>query len=165
MNQFQQYMINHHQNGSISTNTLEQCAVWDFPDNIPLSSIIPQTEVVKPKGEADGDYMVKYKECALKLFDKYIKTGAQFEINISYVEHERLCGLFDDMNTLLELNMNLKDLLLLFEPSKRAMFKLLGFSLTRFKTKDDFKNVQQALSPSGKIASPRFRFTISSESV
>ena len=168
INQFQQYIINNLKDGEIDKEELEQLLIWQFPKNIPLSSIIPQTKhkkTNKNEAETEEDIVSIYKECALKLFNKYIKTGAQFEINISFVDRERLYNLLNDLNRLKELNMNTRDLLLLFEPSKRTMQKLLGFSLTRFKKKKEFHNVEQALTQSDMVKEQQSRFSISIQSV
>eukprot|EP01084_Bolivina_argentea_P152153 265458_1 len=103
----------------------------EFPQNIPLSSIIEQNV---DEHKCDDDVFIdNAKEQAHALFNKYIANGSEFQINIPSQQRDVLVDLLDDLEQLKNRNVNLDDLFLLFESSKNEMFSLLKFSLDRFK--------------------------------
>merc|ERR1712228_190425 len=166
-NQFQQYVEEHMKNGTETDQTsamfkevlndfrhyvqesIDKMELIDFPSNVPISEIIEQKEEMKEDAnESDDDgFMVGAKLKARKLFEKYIKIGSKFEINISSHNRGALYHVLDNEDGLMSLNMNCSDLLLLLEPSKNEMSALLGYSLTRFRFSDEFESVKVLFEP------------------
>jgi len=116
-----------------SMNKLE---LTQFPSNVPVSEIIEQ------KQNENDEFLLGAKLKARELFNKYIKIGSKFEINISSYNREALYHILENKDNLMTININYADLLLLFEPSKDEMSVLLSYSLTRFRFSADFENVK-----------------------
>lgn len=138
MNQYQQHIAEQMKH-EISDNI----NLFNFADNIPKSEIIRfqgKTDDIVMVIDTDGEdtFLDNAKIKAHKLFNKYIKQGSEFEINISSQERRKLSNLLHELDVLLSHNINLQELLLLFEPCKKQMKLLLQWSLTRFKTETEF---------------------------
>ena len=156
--QYQKYVLQHMEHEQEST-----VEITDFPSNIPLSEIIEadelrlidtcQTDVdldtdgihrqensdnaqkysrTKPATQNDT-FLHDAKMKAYKLYHKYIKVGSEFEINIPSRERVRLSNLLGDMDKVLSWNVEMEDLLVLFEECKKEMRVLQTFALARFK--------------------------------
>ena len=113
-----------------------------FPSNIPQSEIIECKEefTIQAESEMDRDdiFINNAKIKSHKLYNKYIKSGSEFEVNIPSEERYKLSNMLDKLDLLLSYNMNLVDLLLLFEECKQEMKVLQTFSLSRFKNHTEF---------------------------
>ena len=115
-------------------------------ENIRITSTVPVSMIVDctvaPPDDIDMDavlYNTKIK--AHKLFNKYVRSGSEYEINIKYDERNKLETILSDLDRLLQLNINLKDFYLLFKDCKNEMFTLLTFSLARFKQTKEFEEI------------------------
>ena len=86
----------------------------------------------------DADFKVK----AHELHNKYIKIGAEYEINISFKNRKRITDLLGD---LVFLNNNqgikMKDIYKVFEGIQQDQMVLLGYSFSRFKQQDEFDKI------------------------
>ena len=97
----------------------------------------------------EKDDLFKYKLKAHQIYEKYIKTNSEFEINISSECRTTVTEILDDAYQLLYADnysnhkLGLKDLLMLFEDCKMAMLELMQFSLTRFRNTAEFDKVEQ----------------------
>lgn len=97
----------------------------------------------------DNDDLFKYKLKAHQIYEKYIKTNSEFEINISSECRTTVSDILDDAYQLLYADnysnhkLGLKDLLIVFEDCKMAMLELMQFSLTRFRNTAEFDKVEQ----------------------
>lgn len=136
-NQFQRYIAEQMNRNEIPTDI----DFIKFPANIPQSEIIEgkKDEIVMII-DTDGDedrFISRAKIKAHKLYVKYIKSGSEFEINISSSERNNLSNLLNNLAVLLACNVNLRDLIFLFDECKEQMKLLLSFSLSRFKDMND----------------------------
>ena len=137
--QFQKYVTDRLQDEKLRSEVLDKTKLTDFefPANIPLSEIIESEQqiVIDVSDSVDVNDMLlnEAKIKAHKLYNKYIDTGSEFEINISAVERQKMSDLLSELDDLLTSNINLKDLILSFEDCKQEMKMLLGFSMIRFK--------------------------------
>ena len=148
MTQFQKYILDYiKENGANTDKDMEtepNIELVNFPANIPLSEIIEGKEEIIIEFESDtdinddGGFIDNAKIKAHKLYNKYVKIGSEFEINISSAERHKLSNLLDKLDVLMSYNMNLRDLLLLFQDCKSEMKLLQTFSLTRFKNDTEF---------------------------
>jgi len=138
--------------------TCEETLQFELADNIPQSTIVY---------DENDDLETK----AFKLYQKYIKVGSEFEINIASSIRAQLAQRFepsigfqrrisrniqrrisnsitvkmDNMvksNTDSNNNQAVNDLLTIFDDSSMEMVRLLQFSLSRFKTKPEWIKVQ-----------------------
>ena len=117
-----------------------------FPESVPSSEII-NTHTTESDVSIGND-----KDCVLrdakikahKIFNKYIKCGCQYEINIEYKQRQKLTVLLGDLDALMVYNVNLLDLKSLFAECKNEMFTLLTWSLGRFKTKKEYQGMIKA---------------------
>ena len=102
----------------------------EFPSNIPISAIIETKESVKTSADGDDELIAAAKIKAYKLHNKYSRIGAEFEINISYAERERLNRIVATANSS---DTTKNELFLMFEPANEAMMVFLKYSFSRFK--------------------------------
>ena len=95
------------------------------------------------------------KSKAHKLYNKYIKIGSDYEINISSSMRKKFKNILDDKNKLMQSNENTKlsDLLLLFEDAKKEMRMLLSYSHSRWKSSNQYAIMIQ-LASIKKISTP-----------
>ena len=101
------------------------------PSNVPTSLIVEK--------ESSAETMLEAKRKALKLYEKYIACGgSDLQINIC----SRLRTQFDDLFNYRHKHgaheVNLQDLVLLFERVKREMLEYMVQSFRRFKNKADY---------------------------
>ena len=134
----------HTEHTDISTVTVADDII--VPSIVPLSAIIESIENVPNDidgSESDNMDVILYnaKIKAHKLFNKYVKCGSEYEINIQYEQRNELQTVLSDLDGLLKLNMSLKDLYSLFDDCKNEMVTLLTFSLTRFKETKEFEEI------------------------
>ena len=146
LTQFQSYIIKQNKdNDKIDDNTLKKLKIIIFPSSIPMSKIVEEdTKISKFNTLKNSAY--EYKLKAHKLFDKYIKIGSEFEINLSYQQRNSWMGMMSTTSNLwsfMHAKVDLNELLITIEQCKKTMTKLLDHSLTRFKTYDKFQEVEQ----------------------
>ena len=130
---------------------LKKVAVIDFPENIPKSAILSEPIQFEMMMQLHGngsdetsdslDDMFDLKRRAHKLYHKYIKHEAEFEINVSGKQRDRVIDVVDDFSIFSTINMNHQQLLMLFNEVKQEMRMLLDFSLTRFKSSPEWNEV------------------------
>ena len=130
--------------------------MW-YPENIvPESSIIHGQLPENHKDLVGNDIVCDLKMRAVMLFEKYIRTSAAFEINISFGQRDYLSFLMNNINEWLSRENDktkgeqLKFSLDLFKPVIAEQFTLLGFSFTRFKSHASYKKLQALYSPNKK---------------
>ena len=78
---------------------------------------------------------------AHKLYNKYIAVGSEFEINISSNERNNLRNILSNLESLLSYNINITDLMKLFESCKNEMIALQSHSLYRFKYTNEYASI------------------------
>ena len=149
LTQFQQYIIaNNRDNGKITSETFKALKLTRFPSSIPMSSIVEE-DIVLSKFNKMKNNAYEYKLKGYKLFDKYIKTDSEFEINISWQQRNAWMSMMSTASNLwafMQTKVDLNELLLLVEDSKNVMRELMDHSLFRFKSYDSFNEIIQALS-------------------
>ena len=69
----------------------------EFPSNVPQSLIVHKQWAL-----SIGDHLQNPKVKAYKLYNKYVKTGAEFEINVSYSTRKRCQSMLENFSDLLE---------------------------------------------------------------
>lgn len=149
LTQFQSYIIKQNKdNDKINEDTLKKIKIIEFPSSIPMSKIVEEdTKISKFNTIKNSAY--EYKLKAHKLFDKYIKIGSEFEINLSYQQRNSWMGMMSTTSNLwsfMHAKVDLNELLITIEQCKKTMTGLLDHSLTRFKTYDKFQAVEKIFS-------------------
>merc|ERR1712130_227812 len=126
-----------------------------FPPDIPCSEIVfgDDYDVNSMNASADNSeniLLFALKTKAIKIFNKYIKPQAEFEVNISYHgrrELLKLMGHRDIIDVWLRNNMNpslqFKELLDLYEESCYQIFALIIDSFNRFKDTAAYTQLKQ----------------------
>lgn len=121
--------------------------LFDISPDIRQSAFLEQV--------ADDDVVENTKLIAFKLYKKYIEVGSELEINISALLRNELKDILSDKERLMNnININLNELLLLFEKSKDEMRLLLNYSLDRFKQKAEYMEIIEIMH---KLSSSKFR--------
>ena len=130
--QFRRYII---EKNCISEEDAECDVDITLTDTVPKSDIVfGDNHMIETDDGNTKDMMILYKNMAHGLYNKYIKEGGEFEINISYHTRNELEELLDDKEKL-SLNKELKavDVMRLFDVAMVEMIKLLSHSKYRFK--------------------------------
>ena len=108
-----------------------------FTPNIPMSEIIEKTETI-PEGYIDDEFMFYVKVKAHEIYNKYVKVGCEYEINIDGEERIRMTNILDDLDKLLFYTISFREMYLMFEIAKQEMMVLLNFSLNRWKVTEEY---------------------------
>eukprot|EP01083_Nonionella_stella_P070965 190263_1 len=120
------------------TSTEQPNAHLQFSD-IELAKCIPQSSIVH---DPEDELEVK----ALKIYNKYVAVGSEWEINVHSAVRQQLMHRFD-----VTYHAKSKDesiewtppaLYIVFDDCSQEMMKLLRYSLTRFKTKPEYIRLQ-----------------------
>eukprot|EP01083_Nonionella_stella_P189749 702370_1 len=111
--------------------------------NIPESLILQNKLSVQPRDSAkpSDKQLFDAKIRAHQMYNKYIRIGSEFEINISSLMRKRLMDLLDDKQRLMDSSITLANLAVIFEQSKYEMKRLLTYSYSRFRLRDEFDEV------------------------
>ena len=91
------------ENSDIDGSFKNSLELIEFPSNIPLSEII-ESEQTEYNDNNGLNQLSVFKVKAHELFKKYIKPGAEFEINIKSDTRNRGYRLMNDLNYFLEFN-------------------------------------------------------------
>jgi len=132
--EFQQFKSYSMQQLNINTTDMgDAIKTVIFPDNVPQSNIVYNDHGEETEGE--GDMLLLFKIKAYKLYEKYIKIGTEFEINISYRTRGTLQYLMKDYDQWIsdQNRIDSLDLVKIFESAETEMIKLLNHSKYRFK--------------------------------
>ena len=87
-----------------------------------------------------------YRAISYQLWVKYVRVGAEFEINIDYSTRKRFAKMMGNKERWMENDsFNEKELFVLFRPCIQRMFTFLSNSFTRFKDKPDFDRIEAFL--------------------
>ena len=99
------------------------------------------------KEKSDSDlFLYNAKIAAFQLYDKYIKHGSKFEINIPWSIRQEMESKIDNEQKLInDTECSIRDLILIFDNAKAEMYQLLNFSLARFKSSDSFHVIMQLI--------------------
>ena len=92
--------------------------------------------------------MEEYREIAWKLWDKYVRVGAEYEINIDYAERRKFFALMRNKEEWMRGVPEVEDeekFIKLFYKCTEVMLTFLSNSFTRFRHKPDFDRVQEFL--------------------
>ena len=88
----------------------------------------------------------EYREKAYELWYKYVRVGAEYEINIDFTTRKRFHKLMRNRQAWLDNDeFNERELYILFHGCVQRMFTFLSNSFTRFKDKPDFDRVAEFL--------------------
>ena len=140
--QYQKYLIN--KMDECQCNDIPEIKLINFPSSVPISAIIDQNEEKMDDNNMDNKKFVIYcaKLKAHKLYEKYVGFDSELQMNISAKMKKPLDDILSDIKILINCNINLSDLLLLFEDSKLEMYQLLTYSFDRFKAnKSEFNQI------------------------
>ena len=114
--------------------------------NIPNSQII-EMDSQSPTSTTSCTHNIIYdiKLKAHKLYVKYIKTGSEYEINISSAQTQHITKILSDKNKLLNNSdlINISDLIILFNELKEEIKMLLSYSYSRFKLTNEYIRIVQ----------------------
>ena len=152
INQFQKYVIEKLDQNQINKD-LSNIKITEFPKNIPISSIIEDDELdERDTTNKDNTDLFQAKLKAHKLYKKYIEDGCKYEINISFGIKQPLINILHCKKLLLNNNnINLLELILLFESIKSEMKKLLMSSFDRFRHENEFEIIMKLFNNKKKI--------------
>ena len=162
--QFQKYILNIKEFGiSLNTmdhDTLKSLKMYDLAKCIPESFIVYninkehniQTMNFRLYEEMIGDIdndknemltrrIFEIKTISYRLYKKYIETGSEFEINISYVSRIEFEKLMRNYYVWIMDEQSVIDLLLIFQDIKLEMLLLLRHSFNRFIHSDEFRQL------------------------
>ena len=163
LSQFQmfiyQYLLN---KGKININEYREDldlfanrVLW--PQNVPKSSIVYGENEKDDELDYEDDMQFYYicKRKAKLLFEKYINTSSEYEVNLSYTVRNKLISLMKNESLWMLNNnkhrrtqkskiepMNLNDLLHLFDTVIAEVFSLMQDAFNRFKNTNDFQKVK-----------------------
>jgi len=134
--EFTQYMQNVKDSHEVNEEISEDINLIQFPENVPMSSIVGNQWVLSINDKLDND-----KVRAHKIYDKYIKTGSEFEINVPWDVRKKCALKMDDLRTMTDNHtIRADDLFVVFNPCRDEVTKLLNNSLVRFKDETDHVN-------------------------
>eukprot|EP01084_Bolivina_argentea_P249986 418663_1 len=106
---------------NINETDIEYCVNISIADNVPQSHIV--------YGEhTSNDMLLSFKIKGLQLYNKYVKSGAEFEINLPYGTKCTLNEFFSNGNDYI----NELDLIKIFDEAIIEMKRLLNYSKRRF---------------------------------
>ena len=140
MSQFQNYLIENDNEQRISPDVIAKIRLgndMEFAKNIPISEIVEREFKCKNDGQ-----MSKLKMKVYQIYKKYIEVGSEFEINISSLQRSEL-KYIANLSSFLQLNINMDDLVMVFQDCKETMRLLLMYSLARFKSTKEFEEIEQ----------------------
>eukprot|EP00486_Rosalina_sp_Unknown_P009744 CAMPEP_0201594954 /NCGR_PEP_ID=MMETSP0190_2-20130828/192110_1 /ASSEMBLY_ACC=CAM_ASM_000263 /TAXON_ID=37353 /ORGANISM="Rosalina sp." /LENGTH=264 /DNA_ID=CAMNT_0048054761 /DNA_START=751 /DNA_END=1545 /DNA_ORIENTATION=+ len=113
--------------------------------NVPKSIIVEAQSSLKSDVGVDEKTLHDVKKKAHLLYEKYIKIGSEFEINIGAGMRKGLIDILDNREELMNgehgRNLRLSDILMMFENPKKEMKMLLQYSFTRMKSTTRYKKV------------------------
>jgi len=137
---------------------------YDLPDEIVKSEIVypgfyKAISTKCMKKDTTDDYMKenmindkqqriqRYKEMAYALFDKYVRTGSEYEINVSYTVRMKYMTLMASRDMWMNGTQDIDEteLFRLFEDCYDEMLRLMSQSFTRFKRTEKFDKVREVL--------------------
>ena len=96
------------------------------------------------------------------LYNRYVKKGAELEINISSSLRQRFVQMFTGHNSNdQDVNFDLNEVIQLFVDANKAMYKLLGYSFSRFKQKKDFQRLLEMHAAASKEREQLNKFSFS----
>ena len=93
-----------------------------------FSSIVPSSDIVSGIGKETPSL----KECAYRLYIKYLAVGSEFEINISWSLRQKLNVLLSDYDKWMGMDISSDDLCGIFDAAIGEMVGLLRSSIQRF---------------------------------
>eukprot|EP01083_Nonionella_stella_P062630 162839_1 len=106
-----------------------------FADSLPVSSIVTNKE--------NGH---DFKQKAYELYRKYLRTGAQYEINVSATLRNEFRFLMEKYEMLRVMDISMSEMERLFMQCRENMLTLLGYALSRFTKTDEYEKVVQIIS-------------------
>ena len=107
-----------------------------FEQQITFPADVPQSDIVYGPSpfQNDVDVVLAFKNKAYRLYRKYVKTGAEYEINVSYRIRGRLDKYMSNYDEWMNHDTFSKyKLVTLFDDATKEMIKLLDYSRSRFK--------------------------------
>ena len=109
-----------------------------FPSNVPQSEIVYEDDI----NFESNNFKDRSKHKIYKLYNKYIKSGCELEINISHRSRQALFLMIDDYEKWMKdnkyLNLDTVFLMHIFDKCIYQMYNLLKSSYMRFKHSNQF---------------------------
>ena len=146
--QYQQYILKEHYDKTFTDLNLpginDQISIIEFPSNIPQSAIVSAPMQIRIRFSAENDNfddMYDLKKKAHRLYQRYIVNDAEFQINISGTQRNLFANMMHDFDAFSTVNMEYKELLLLFNGVKEEMRLLLEYSFGRFKSSPQWSQI------------------------
>eukprot|EP01084_Bolivina_argentea_P161792 281604_1 len=123
---YQRHLLKEYSEDILDNNHIK---LIEFAENVPSSLIVESKWAF---GFNDKLHNPKIK--AYKIYQKYIKIGSEFQINISSNQRKKVTKILNNYHLLLENNdIDINDLICIFNDCKQQVGTLLNHSLTRFK--------------------------------
>ena len=142
MDQFQKHVLRtadafHKMHVALSdADNIPDIEVMDTIRNVPKSLILSEVDSKRDDANMpiDKKTMRQIKKMAHLLHNKYIRAGAEFEINICWHSRSKMMEQLGDKNKLLENDeVKLSHLVNMYQEPKEEMKQLLMYSLNRMK--------------------------------
>eukprot|EP01083_Nonionella_stella_P033121 90687_1 len=132
--QYERYLIQTNSDHSIKRVSVNRVRLIEFPSYIPASAIVQCREY------ETVETAMKIK--AHKLYKKYIESGTELEVNMSFDLRFRFSNLMNNLPQFLSYKVKTNDMLLLFDKAKAEMKTLMFYALNRFQATKEFGLVQ-----------------------
>ena len=140
MTQFQDWLMDNDTNETISHKDKEEYRYNRiiFPSNVPISEMLSGKDV-------------NVEIITQNMYEKYVKTGSEYEINISYTLRNQFSEIIVQQIERHKEQDWLNELMDVLDKCNHANKTLLMYSLTRFKHSDDFDQVRKILQDDGQL--------------
>lgn len=109
---------------------------FNLPSTVPKSSIVYGRPF--DKDDSNEDFKKKIKRKAFILFNKYIKIGSEYEINIAYRLRREMTLSMGNLDEFLEKDISELELLMIFDECCAEMITLVQDAFRRFTTTTQF---------------------------
>ena len=131
MSQFQDWLSDNDKLGVVNKNKEEyRYNRIQFPSNVPISEMLSGKDI-------------NVKMITKKIYEKYVKNGSIYEINISFVLRNRFAQIVESQQMNNDNDWDWNQLMHVLDKCNHANKTLLMYSLTRFKQSEDFEEVRQ----------------------
>merc|ERR1712154_454983 len=104
---------------------------YELSETIPKSSIVYQDEQESLDEEQHFVYAVKLS--SYEIYKKYVATGCELEINISSESRQYYVRKMQKEHVWMEYEIEMQDLIAIYDQVIDEMFKLMTHSFSRFK--------------------------------
>ena len=129
--QYQQYLKD-------NTGKFKRAKIMQFPKNIPMS-----IRLEKGNEEVNYNMITEAKIKAHRIYNKYVSSVGEFEINVSYDSRQKVVNILGDLDLLLNNDkITISELFVIFDDCKLEIWRLLMGSYSRFKQQPEYNDFE-----------------------